>query len=50
MLARHYLKQDDPAAALAVAADYARRFPANDALALLHAKSLLLTGQLPGGG
>ena len=27
MLARHYLKQDDPAAALAVAADYSRRFP-----------------------
>ena len=42
MLARHYLKQDDPAAALPVAADYSRRFPANDALALLHAKSLLL--------
>ena len=45
MLARHYLKHDDPAAALAVAADYARRFPANDTLALLRAKSLLLTGQ-----
>jgi tetratricopeptide (TPR) repeat protein len=45
MLARHYLKHDDPAAALAVAADYARRFPANDTLALLHAKTLLLTGQ-----
>jgi tetratricopeptide (TPR) repeat protein len=44
MLARHYLKRDDPAAAFAVAADYARRFPANDTLALLHAKTLLLTG------
>ena len=45
MLARHYLKQNDPAAALTVATDYARRFRANDALALLRAKSLLLTGQ-----
>ena len=45
MLARHYLKHNDPAAALGVAADYAQRFPANDALALLRAKSLLLTGQ-----
>ncbi len=45
MLARHYLKRGDPAAALAVADDYARRFPANDSLALLRAKSLLLTGQ-----
>src|SRR5208283_4976312 len=45
MLARHYLKHEDPAAALAVAADYARRFPANDTLALLRARSLLLAGQ-----
>jgi tetratricopeptide (TPR) repeat protein len=45
MLARHYLKRDDPAAALTVAVDYARRFPANDTLALLHAKTLLLTGR-----
>jgi tetratricopeptide (TPR) repeat protein len=45
MLARHQLKREDPAAALAVANDYARRFPANDTLALLRAKSLLLTGQ-----
>ena len=44
-LARHCIKHNDPAAALAVANDYARRFPANDALALLRAKSLLLTGQ-----
>src|SRR5207245_912101 len=29
MLARHHLKQNDPAAALAVAADYAHRFPTN---------------------
>jgi len=45
MLARHYLKQEQPPAALAVATDYARRFPVNDTLALLHAKTLLLTGQ-----
>jgi hypothetical protein len=45
MLARHQLKHEDPAAPLAVANDYARRFPANDTLALLRAKSLLLTGQ-----
>jgi hypothetical protein len=45
MLARHYLKHSDPAAALAVATDYARRFASNDTLALLRAKSLLLTGQ-----
>jgi tetratricopeptide (TPR) repeat protein len=45
VLARHHLKHDDPAAALAVATDYARRFPANDALALLRAKALLLTDQ-----
>jgi hypothetical protein len=45
MLARHHFQHDDPAAALAVANDYCRRFPANDTLALLRAKSLLLTGQ-----
>ncbi len=45
MLARHYLKRADPAAALGIATDYAQRFPANDSLALLRAKSLLLTGQ-----
>lgn len=45
MLARHYLKRDDPAAALAVATDYARRFPANDSLALLRAKCLVRTDQ-----
>ena len=45
MLARHSLKGGDPATALAVAGDYARRFPANDTLALLRAKALLLTGQ-----
>jgi Tfp pilus assembly protein PilF len=45
MLARHALKRGDPATALAVAGDYARRFPANDTLALLRAKGLLLTGQ-----
>ena len=45
MLARLHLKRNDPAAALAVAADYAKRFPAKDTLALLWARSLLLTGQ-----
>jgi hypothetical protein len=45
MLARQHLKRGDPAAALTVATDHARRFPANDALALLRAKALLLTGQ-----
>ncbi len=45
MLARHYLKHDDAAAALAVATDYATRFPTNDTLTLLRAKSLLLTGK-----
>lgn len=45
MLARHHLKQDDAAAALAVATDYATRFPTNDTLTLLRAKSLLLTGK-----
>ena len=45
MLARRALKGGDPATALAVAGDYARRFPANDTLALLRAKGLLLTGQ-----
>jgi predicted Zn-dependent protease len=45
MLARHHLDRDDPASAFAVATDYARRFPANDTLALLRAKGLLLTGQ-----
>jgi predicted Zn-dependent protease len=45
MLARQHLKRGDPAAALTVATDYARRFPANDVLALLRAKALLLTGQ-----
>ena len=45
MLVRHYLKHDNPTAALAIAADYAQRFPANDTLALLRAKTLLLSGQ-----
>ncbi|HWW01390.1 MAG TPA: DUF5107 domain-containing protein [Candidatus Acidoferrum sp.] len=46
MLARYHLKQNDAAAALAVAADYAHRFPTNGALALLHAKTLLANGRL----
>lgn len=45
MLARHWLKQTNPAAGLAVAGDYAQRFPANGTLALLHAKALLANGQ-----
>ena len=45
MLARHYLKREATALALAVADDYTRRFPSNDSLALLRAKALLLTGQ-----
>ncbi|HOX56620.1 MAG TPA: DUF5107 domain-containing protein [Candidatus Paceibacterota bacterium] len=45
MLARNYLRHSDPAAALSVASDYARRFPTNDSLALLRAKGLLRTGQ-----
>jgi tetratricopeptide (TPR) repeat protein len=45
MLAQHCIQRGDPAAALAVAADYTKRFPANDKLALLRAKTLLLTGQ-----
>ena len=45
MLARHHLKHDDAAAALAVATDYATRFPSNDTLTLLRAKALLFTGK-----
>ncbi len=45
MLARHHLKHDDAAAALTVATEYATRFPTNDTLTLLRAKSLLLTGK-----
>ena len=44
MLAKDQIRSGHPAAALAVAADFARRFPANNGLALLHAKALLLTG------
>jgi predicted Zn-dependent protease len=45
MLARYYLKQNNPVAALPVAADYAQHFPTNGALALLHAKTLLANGR-----
>src|ERR1035441_8108322 len=41
MLARRCLKEGDSAAALAATADYARCFPTNNVLALLHAKALL---------
>ena len=45
MLARHYLDRNDPAAALQLSTDYARRFPKNDRLGLLRAKALIQTGQ-----
>ena len=45
MLARYYLKEEDAKSALAVATDFSRRFPDNSPLALLRAKSLLLTSQ-----
>jgi tetratricopeptide (TPR) repeat protein len=48
MLARLYLKKNNPVPALAVAADYAQRFPTNGALALLHAKTLLVNGRHQG--
>ena len=44
MLVKDQIRGGHPAAALAVAADSARRFPANNGLALLHAKALVLTG------
>ena len=42
MLAKHYLAQTNPAAALTVAGHYDRLFPDNQVLALLHAKTLVL--------
>ena len=45
MPAKHFLKQNNPAAALTVAARYAALFPDNSVLALLHAKTLVLNGQ-----
>jgi len=45
MLARHFLKEGDSAAALATATDYAQRFPTNGVLALLHAKALVASGR-----
>jgi predicted Zn-dependent protease len=45
MLAKHFLKRGETAAAREVAAEYCRRFPANTVLALLHAKTLVLTKQ-----
>ncbi len=45
MLVRHQLKQGNLVAALSVADDYAKRFPANGALALLHARTLLASGR-----
>ena len=48
MLARYDLRQNNPSAALAVAANYAHRFPTNGTLAVLHAKCLLANGQSQG--
>jgi tetratricopeptide (TPR) repeat protein len=45
MLTKHYLKEDDTAAALAVTTDLARRFPTNETLAVLHAKTLVANGR-----
>jgi predicted Zn-dependent protease len=45
MLVRNHLKQGNLDAALATADDYAKRFPTNGALALLHAKTLLASGR-----
>ncbi len=45
MLVKDQIRGGHPAAALAVAADSARRFPANTGLALLHAKALVLNGR-----
>lgn len=42
LLTRCYLEKEEAVAALAVAAKYASRFPANSTLALLHAKALML--------
>ena len=41
LLAKHHLQRGEAGAALAVAADSARRFPASSTIALLHAKTLL---------
>jgi len=45
MLVRDQIRAGHPAAALAVAADSARRFPANTGLAVLHEKALVLNGR-----
>jgi len=45
MLARHHLNKGERAAALAVAADYAKRFRTNDVLALLYAKTLIVAAR-----
>ena len=44
MLTRHYLKQGDPTAALAVTTELMQRFPANGVVELLHAKTLVANG------
>jgi predicted Zn-dependent protease len=45
MLAKHYLKRGETVAACEAAGEFARKFPANTVLALLHAKTLVLTRQ-----
>jgi tetratricopeptide (TPR) repeat protein len=48
MLVKHLLHVNDIAGAMATAKENAQRFPTNDALALLHAKALLLSGDYQG--
>ncbi len=45
MLVKEHLKQNDHASALNVTGDYLRRFPGNNVLSLLRARSLLLSKQ-----
>jgi tetratricopeptide (TPR) repeat protein len=49
MLARNYLKQD-PGGALSVIQGYAMRFPSNDVITVLHAKTLLAASQYRAAG
>lgn len=50
MLARHFLARNNAAAADAVVAGYAQRFPRNGTLVVLHAKTLIATGQYQAAG
>ena len=47
MLARHYLKQGDAAAALGITTQFARTFPNHGTLSVLHAKALAANGRYP---